>query len=48
MNSTVTHDSPSANATELIERYLQAVRFWVPKTHRQEDLLTELGEDLRS
>ncbi len=33
---------------DLIDRYLQAVRFWVPKTHRQEDLLAELGEDLRS
>ncbi len=33
---------------ELIDRYLQAVRFWLPKTRRQEDLLAELGEDLRS
>lgn len=33
---------------ELIDRYLQAVRFWLPKTQRQEDLLAELGEDLRS
>ena len=33
---------------ELIDRYLQAVRFWLPKSNRQEDLLTELGEDLRS
>src|ERR1700735_1733035 len=48
MNSTFTRNSSSANATELIERYLQAVRFWVPKNHRQEDLLAELGEDLRS
>ena len=31
---------------ELVDRYLQAVRFWVPTP--QEDLLTELGEDLRS
>src|SRR3984957_6438335 len=38
----------SRNATDLIDRYLQAVRFWVPKTNRQEDLLSELGEDLRS
>jgi hypothetical protein len=33
---------------ELIDRYLQAVRFWMPRTKRQEDLLAELGEDLRS
>ncbi len=33
---------------ELIDRYLQAVRFWLPKSNRQEDLLTEFGEDLRS
>ncbi len=33
---------------DLIDRYLQAVRFWLPKTSRQEDLLAELGEDLRS
>ncbi len=36
------------NPLELIDRYLQAVRFWLPKTRRQEDLLSELGEDLRS
>ena len=36
------------NPNDLIERYLQAVRFWMPKTKRQEDLLAELGEDLRS
>jgi hypothetical protein len=33
---------------ELLDRYLQAVRFWLPKAHQQEDLLAELGEDLRS
>jgi hypothetical protein len=38
----------SANSAELVDRYLQAVRFWLPKSHRQEDLITELGEDLRS
>src|SRR5580700_8076156 len=38
----------SGNSTELIDRYLQAVRFWLPKTRRQDDLLAELGEDLRS
>jgi len=53
MNSTSSHDSsqPSAsakNAMDLIDRYLQAVRFWLPKTRRQDDLLAELGEDLRS
>src|SRR5215468_10180253 len=36
------------NLLELVDRYLQAVRFWLPKTRRQEDLLAELGEDLRS
>jgi len=40
--------SSSPNSTELIDRYLQAVRFWLSKSHRQEDLLAELGEDLRS
>ncbi len=38
----------SRNPIDLIDRYLQAVRFWLPKTHRQEDLIAELGEDLRS
>lgn len=33
---------------ELVDRYLQAVRFWMPKSQRQEDLIAELGEDLRS
>ena len=36
------------NPTELVDRYLQAVRFWLPKTQRQEGLIAELGEDLRS
>lgn len=40
--------SKPANANELIERYLQAVRFWLPKSRAQEELLAELGEDLRS
>lgn len=40
--------STSKNPLELVDRYLQAVRFWLPKTRRQEDLLAELGEDLRS
>lgn len=38
----------SRNPMELVDRYLQAVRFWLPKTKRQEDLVAELGEDLRS
>ena len=53
MNTTSSHDSSrpgsfNRNAADLIDRYLQAVRFWVPKTQRQDDLLAELGEDLRS
>src|SRR4051812_46621640 len=34
------------NTMELIERYLQAVRFWMPKA--QQDLVAELADDLRS
>jgi hypothetical protein len=40
--------SRNPNPTELVDRYLQAVRFWQPKSARQEDVLAELGEDLRS
>lgn len=40
--------SKPANPNELVDRYLQAVRFWMPKARKQEDLLAELGEDLRS
>lgn len=40
--------SSSRNPMELVDRYLQAVRFWLPKDKRQQDLLAELGEDLRS
>jgi len=36
------------NPSEIVDRYLQAVRFWLPKTQRQEDVLAELGDDLRS
>lgn len=36
------------NPVELVDRYLQAVRFWLPKSKRQEEVLAELGEDLRS
>ncbi len=38
----------SRTSEELVERYLQAVRFWLPKTQRQQELLAEYGEDLRS
>jgi len=38
----------SRNPNDLVDRYLQAVHFWLPKSHRQEDLIAELGEDLRS
>jgi hypothetical protein len=40
--------SKPRNPIDLIDRYLQAVRFWLPKSHRQDDLIAELGEDLRS
>jgi len=40
--------STPKNPSEIIDRYLQAVRFWLPKTQRQEDVLAELGDDLRS
>jgi hypothetical protein len=32
---------------DLVERYLQAVRFWLPKAN-QDDLVAELADDLRS
>jgi hypothetical protein len=32
---------------QLLERYLQAVKFWLPKEQR-EDLIAELSEDIRS
>jgi hypothetical protein len=32
---------------ELLDRYLQAVRFWLPKA-QQEDIIAKLSEDLRS
>jgi hypothetical protein len=34
-------------STELVDRYLQAVRFWLPK-RQQEDIIAELSEDLHS
>lgn len=40
--------SRGPNPIDLVDRYLQAVRFWLPKKRRQDDLLAELGEDLRS
>jgi hypothetical protein len=40
--------SKPANPMELVDRYLQAVRFWLPKDRHQKDLLAELGEDLHS
>ncbi len=48
MSKTSSQDSSTKTPTELIDRYLQAVRFWLPKSHRQDDLIAELGEDLRS
>jgi hypothetical protein len=39
--------STPKNPLELVDRYLQAVRFWLPRAE-QEDLTAELGEDLRS
>lgn len=32
---------------ELLDRYLQAVRFWLPKA-QQDDIIAELSEDIRS
>jgi len=32
---------------DLVERYLNAVRFWLPKDERQ-DIIAEIGEDIRS
>lgn len=32
---------------ELLDRYLQAVRFWLPRA-QQDDMIAELGDDLRS
>jgi hypothetical protein len=40
--------SKPTTPTEFVNRYLQAVRFWLPKTARQDDLIAELGEDLQS
>ena len=40
--------SKPAHAIEFVDRYLEAVRFWLPKTQRQEEMLAELADDLRS
>ncbi len=40
--------STSRNPIELVDRYLQAVRFWLPNKSKHEDLLAEMGEDLCS
>src|ERR1700686_3233741 len=32
---------------ELLDRYLQAVRFWLPRA-QQNDIIAELGDDIRS
>ena len=32
---------------ELIDRYLQAVKFWLPETQK-EDIIAELSEDIQS
>src|SRR5579862_3287951 len=32
---------------ELVERYLQAVKFWLPN-EQQDDIVAELSEDIRS
>jgi hypothetical protein len=45
--STPSNNLPSGKPQELLQRYLQAVRFWLPKS-QQEDILAELSEDLRS
>jgi hypothetical protein len=39
--------SSSKNPMDLLDRYLQAVRFWLPRT-QQEDIIAELAEDLRA
>lgn len=40
--------STSRNPIELVDRYLQAVRFWLPDKSKHEEVLAEMGEDLRS
>lgn len=44
----MTKSSPiSSSPMELVDRYLQAVRFWLPR-NQQEDIIAELSEDLRA
>jgi hypothetical protein len=38
---------PSRTKPDLLDRYLHAVKFWLPKA-QQDDILAELAEDLRS
>lgn len=40
--------STPRNPIELVDRYLQAVRFWLTKKDTQEGVVAELGDDLRS
>src|SRR5580700_1450571 len=48
MSKTSSRDSSSSrNSTELLDRYLQAVRYWLPKA-QQQDIIAELSEDLHS
>ena len=42
-----TASTGKGNPLELLQRYLQAVRIWLPQA-QQEDILAELSEDLRS
>jgi hypothetical protein len=42
-----TRSFPKELNMELLDRYLQAVEFWLPKRQRQ-DIIAELSEDLRS
>jgi hypothetical protein len=40
-------NSSNRNPKDLVDRYLQAVRFWLPASQKQ-DLSAELSEDLHS
>ena len=45
---TTSRTQPSAqSATDLVDRYLQAVGFWLPRAQKQ-DILAEISEDLHS
>jgi len=43
--NTPSNNLPSGKPGELLQRYLQAVRFWLPKS-QQEDILAELSEEV--